>query len=76
MELVFLLTLPAAVILITVVGVVRLIHAKATGRPRPGSASMGMDMLDTILRPGSEHRIVEVEKQRVIGEDQGDEDTK
>jgi hypothetical protein len=73
-ELAFLLTLPAAVILITVIGAVRLIRAKASGRPRPSSASIGLDMLDTVLRPGSEHRIIEVEKQRVIRDDQGNEE--
>jgi hypothetical protein len=73
-EFAFLLTLPAAVILITVIGAIRLIRAKASGKPRPGSASIGFDMLDTILRPGSEHRIIEVEKQKVIRDDQGNEE--
>jgi hypothetical protein len=73
-EVAFLLTLPAAVILITVIGAVRLIRAKALGKPRPSSASIGFDMLDTILRPGSEHRIVEVEKERAIRDELGNEE--
>lgn len=74
MELIFLLTLPGLVVLITVLGVVRIIRARMTGRPRPGSASVGLDMLDTLLRPGSEHRLEETEQKRVIREDQGNED--
>lgn len=74
MELVFLLTLPGLVILIIVVGVIRMVHARVTGRPRPGSGSIGIDMLDTLLRPGSEHRLEETEQKRIIRQDQGDED--
>lgn len=73
MELIFLLTLPGLVILIIILGVIRLVRAKITGKPRPGSASTGLDMLDTLLRPGSEHRHQEIEQKRIIREEQGSE---
>lgn len=70
MELVFLLTLPGLVVLITILGVIRLIHARVTGKARPGAASIGMDALDTLLRPGSEHRIEHTDQERVLREEQ------
>jgi hypothetical protein len=73
-EIVFLLTLPGLVILIIVTAVIRMIHARVTGKPRPSSGSVGIDMLDTLLRPGSEHRLEHNEQEKILREDQGNDE--
>lgn len=65
MEIFFLLSLPGLVVLIIIAGVINLIRAKKSGKRRPGAASFGIDMLDTTLRPGAEHKLIEQEKNRL-----------
>lgn len=61
----FALSLPGLVIVIIALGVLQLVRAKITGKRRPGSASVGIDLLDTVLKPGSEHRILEQESMKI-----------
>ena len=42
-----------------------LVRARISGRKRPGSASAGINLLDVILKPGSEHRILEQESMKI-----------
>lgn len=65
MEILFLLSLPGLVVLITIAGVIQLARARKSGKKRPGAASFGLDLLDTTLRPGSEFKIIEQDKKRV-----------
>jgi len=65
MAIFFALSLPGLVIVIIGLGVIQLLHAKKSGKRRPGSASAGMNLLDVILKPGSEHRLIEQEKQKM-----------
>ena len=51
--------------MIIVLGVFQLLRSKRTGKRRPGSASAGMNLLDVILKPGSEHRIIEQEEKKM-----------
>jgi hypothetical protein len=55
----FALSLPGLVIVIIALGVLQLTRAKISGRRRPGSATAGIDFLDVVLKPGSEHRVLE-----------------
>ena len=36
-------------------------RARFSGKRRPSSATTGIDLLDVLLKPGSEHRIMEQE---------------
>ena len=65
MAIFFALSLPGLVIVIIVLGVFQLLRSKRTGKRRPGSASAGMNLLDVILKPGSEHRIIEQEEKKM-----------
>jgi hypothetical protein len=57
------------VIIIIALGVVQLMRAKISGKKRPGSASAGIDLLDILLKPGSEHRVLEKESQQLQREE-------
>ena len=46
-------------------GVIQLLRSKKSGNRRPGSASAGMNLLDLVLKPGSEHRLIEQEEQKM-----------
>lgn len=65
MEVLFLLSIPGLVIAIIIAGIFNLARAKKTGKKRPGAASFGLDLLDTTLRPGSEHKLIEQDKNRL-----------
>jgi hypothetical protein len=64
----FALSLPGLVVLIIALGSFKLLRAKVTGQARPGAASVGMDLLDVLLKPGSEHRVAEHESQQLFRE--------
>ena len=57
----FALSLPGLVIVIIALGVLQLMRARFSGKRRPSSATTGIDLLDVLLKPGSEHRIMEQE---------------
>lgn len=61
----FALSLPGLVIVIIILGVFQLLRAKRTGKKRPGAASVGVNLLDVVLKPGSEHRIIEQEEKKM-----------
>lgn len=61
----FALSLPGLVVLIIALGAVQLVRAKTSGKKRPGSATSGIDLLDVILKPGSEHRLLEQESMKI-----------
>ena len=69
----FALSLPGLVIVIIFLGIFQLLRAKRTGKKRPGAATTGFNLLDVILKPGSEHRIIEQEekKMRVLETEDG-----
>jgi len=71
MDVFFLLSLPGLVVVIIIAGVVQLARAKKSGKKRPSAASIGLNLLDTALRPGTENKIIELEKQRVIADQTG-----
>lgn len=74
MEVLFLLSIPGLVVAIIIAGIFNLLRAKKTGKKRPGTASFGLDLLDTTLRPGSEHKLIEQEKNRLRIKKTGNED--
>ncbi len=68
----FLLSLPGLVIIVIGLGVYQLVHARIKGTKRPGAGSVGINLLDTVLKPGSEHLINEKESRKLI-RDENDE---
>ena len=74
MEVLFLLSIPGLVVAIIIAGIFNLLRAKKSGKKRPGAASFGLDLLDTTLRPGSEHKLIEQEKNRLRIKKTGNED--
>ena len=61
----FALSLPGLVIVIIFLGVYQLMRSKISGKKRPGAATAGFNLLDVILKPGSEHRISEEESTKI-----------
>lgn len=66
MVVLFLLSLPGLVVIMIGLGVIQLVRARVKGTKRPGAGSMGLELLDTVLRPGSEHLINEKESRKFI----------
>ena len=65
MTIFFVLSLPGLVIAIISLGVYQLIRSKISGKKRPGAATAGFNLLDVILKPGSEHQIIEQEEKKM-----------
>ncbi len=72
MEILFLLSLPGLVVIVIGLGVYQLVQARIKGTKRPGAGSAGINLLDTVLKPGSEHLINEKESRKLI-RDENDE---
>ncbi len=66
MVVLFLLSLPGLVIIVIGLGVYQLVRARVKGTKRPGAGSAGLELLDTVLKPGSEHLINEKESRKLI----------
>lgn len=66
MVVLFLLSLPGLVIIVIGLGVYQLVRARVKGTKRPGAGSAGINLLDTVLKPGSEHLINEKENRKLI----------
>ena len=64
-----LFTLPGLVVLITIVGMYKLIKSKITGKPMQGSSTTGLDILDQTFRPTSQFRIQEEEHKKITGQE-------
>lgn len=74
MSTLFSLSLPGLVVILALLGAYEMLHAKATGRRPRGVANIGFNVMDLAFRPGSEHKIVEVESQKIKRQTIGDED--
>lgn len=66
MVVLFLLSLPGLVVIVIGLGVIQLVRARIKGVKRPGAGSVGLDLMDTVLKPGSEHLINEKESRKLI----------
>lgn len=66
MEVLFLLSLPGLVVIVIGLGVYQLARARIKGTKRPGAGSAGINLLDTVLKPGSEHLMNEKESRRLL----------
>ncbi len=66
MEVLFLLSLPGLVVIVIGLGVYQLVRARIKGTRRPGAGSAGINLLDTVLKPGSEHLINEKESRKLL----------
>lgn len=62
----FLLSLPGLVVVVIGLGVYQLVRARIKGTKRPGAGSVGLDLLDTALKPSSEHLVNEKESRKLI----------
>lgn len=66
MEVLFLLSLPGLVVIVIGLGVYQLARARVKGTKRPGAGSAGINLLDTVLKPGSEHLVNEKESRKLL----------
>lgn len=66
MVVLFLLSLPGLVVMMIGLGVIQLVRAPIKGTKRPGAGSMGLELLDIVRKPGSEHLIDEKESRKLI----------
>lgn len=62
----FVLSLPGLVVLLIGLGIFQLLRSKATGSKRPSAGSIGIDLFDTVLKPGSEYRLLERESKKLM----------
>ena len=62
----FALSLPGLVIILIGLGVFQLVRSRIKGTRRPGAGSIGLELLDTVLKPGSEHLINEKQARKLI----------
>ena len=69
-------TLPGLVLLITLVGIFKLIRSKITGKPMRGSSTTGLDILDQAFRPTSQYRIQEEKRKKLSGQEYENDDPK
>ena len=69
-------TLPGLVLLITLVGIFKLIRSKITGKPMRGSSTTGLDILDQAFRPTSQYRIQEEKRMKLSGQEYENDDPK
>ena len=68
----FVISLPGLVIVIIALGVFQLIRSKISGKRRPSAATAGFNLLDVILKPGSEYRISEEENKKIMRQENED----
>ena len=47
-------------------GIYQLIRSRRSGSKRPSAGTIGIDLFDTVLKPGSEHRLLEKESKKLI----------
>ncbi len=66
MEVLFLLSLPGLVVIVIGLGVYQLARARVKGTKRPGAGSVGINLLDTVLKPGSEHLVNEKASRKLL----------
>lgn len=66
MVVLFLLSLPGLVVIVIGLGVYQLARARVKGTKRPGAGSAGLELLGTVLSPGSEHLVNEKESRKLI----------
>ena len=72
MVVLFLLSLPGLVVIVIGLGVYQLVRSRVKGTKRPGAGSAGINLLDTVLKPGSEHLVIENESRQLL-RDENDE---
>jgi hypothetical protein len=69
MGLLFAMTLPALVLLLTVLGIVELISAKRRGRRGSAMSSTGFDVLQEALYPSKKHEIEQRDHEALVTEE-------
>jgi hypothetical protein len=62
----FALSLPGLVVILIGLGIYQLIRSKNSDTKRPSAGSIGIDLFDTVLKPGSEYRLLERESRRLV----------
>ena len=60
----FALSLPGLIVLLIIGGTIQLIFFRHHRGDRPGTAAIGFELFDTVLRPGKEHLVNKRESKR------------
>lgn len=62
----FALSLPGLVVILIGLGIFQLLRSKKFGLKRPSAGTIGIDLFDTVLKPGSEYRLLERESKKLV----------
>ncbi|HYN57364.1 MAG TPA: DUF6191 domain-containing protein [Motilibacterales bacterium] len=71
MEFLLAMTLPALVLVLTVLGVLDILRARGRGRHGSAMASTGFDILQQALYPSKKHEIEQREHESLMAEEDG-----
>jgi len=64
LDLLFMMTIPGLVVLVTIIGLIRMLQLKISGKPMRGSSS-GFSIIEETFRPTAQYRIQEEQRKQI-----------
>ena len=64
LDLLFMMTIPGLVVLVTIIGLIRMLQSKISGKPMRGSSS-GFSIIEETFRPTAQYRIHEEQRKQI-----------
>jgi hypothetical protein len=64
LDLLFMMTIPGLVVLVTIIGLIRMLQSKISGKPMRGSSS-GFTIIEETFRPTAQYRIQEEQRKQI-----------
>jgi len=66
LDLLFMMTIPGLVVLVTIIGLIRMMQSKISGKPMRGSSSSsGFSIIEETFRPTAQYRIQEEQRKQI-----------
>jgi len=64
LDLLFMMTIPGLVVLVTIIGLIRMLQSKISGKPMRGSSS-GFSIIEETFHPTAQYRIQEEQRKQI-----------
>jgi hypothetical protein len=64
LDLLFMMTIPGLVVLVTIIGLIRMLQSKISGKPMRGSSS-GFSIIEETFSPTAQYRIQEEQRKQI-----------
>ena len=64
LDLLFMMTIPGLVVLVTIIGLVRMLQSKISGKPMRGSSS-GFSVIEEVFRPTAQFKTQEEQRKQI-----------